>query len=355
MWWIQKDVNTGKNVVAFARSEDHGNTFGKPVEIPESMEADGGNGEGPPRMIVKEDGTMLLVFNRPNPAPENRFAGDVLYTQSTDGGQSWTEPKPIHSDGKRASGQGFPVLANLPNGEVAAVWLDGRNNKPWSEVYFAVTSGKNGFGNDRKIGGAACQCCKNAMLVDESGRLHVAYRSLVDGTRDIMHMVSTDMGETFSEPRKVSKDQWEIEACPHNGPDLATSGDKLQAVWYTNSAEKGMFYAERKPGEGVFANKIKLTSNELAKHIKVAPLVHEQNMVVAVWDEKIKSTNSSGMNARIAYKIIQNGNVVEGDYLTSSNTEACNPSLLSLDNGSALVVWTEKNEGNQFIRYEKIS
>lgn len=367
LWWIQKEEQSGENIVAFARSTDQGKTFSDATIIPKSLGANGANGEGPPRLIFKQNGTMILLFNKPNALPGHPFAGDVLYTQSFDGGKSWTSPEPIHRDGIETSGQGFPAVTRLPSGEIAAVWLDGRHKTPYSSLYFAVTDGDNGFGMDKKIGGPTCQCCKNSIFVDDNHTLHIAYRSIVDGTRDIMHIQSADMGQHFSEPVKVSNDQWEIEACPHNGPDLTQTDTYLHATWYTNAREKGVFYAsknqnsrsksntdsEQKSHPVSFDEKIQLSSNELAKHIKIGAL--NEHSVLAVWDEKIKSVAREGMNSRIAYQLIENGKPIKGDYLTTANEEAFNPSLLKVRNNLMFLVWTEKKGEKQFIRYRNIS
>jgi len=371
LWWIQKEADSGDNIVAFARSTDQGNTFSDARTIPKSRGANGANGEGPPRLIFKDDGTILLLFNKPNKMPGHPFAGDVLYTQSTDNGNSWSTPEPIHRDGIRTSGQGFPAVTHLPNGEVAAVWLDGRHNEPHSSLYFAVTDGDNGFGMDKKIGGPSCQCCKISMLVDDSQTLHISYRSILDGTRDIMHLSSTDMGDHFTKPVKVSKDQWEIEACPHNGPDLTQTANYLHSAWYTNVNEKdkGVFYTHTATAKAMnnsskaksdqmntrpsFEKKTQLSSNELAKHIKISALTN--NTALIVWDEKIKSVAGEGMNSRIAYQLIKDGRPMVGDYLTTANEEAFNPSILQVEDNLIFLVWTEKKNGQQYIKYRKIT
>lgn len=369
LWWIQKEEQSGENIVAYARSTDQGKTFSEARIIPNSEGANGANGEGPPRLIFKNDGTMLLLFNKPNKMPGHPFAGDVLYTQSTNGGKSWSTPEPIHRDGIRTSGQGFPSVTHLSNGEVAAVWLDGRHKEPHSSLYFAITDGDSGFGMDKKIGGPSCQCCKISMFVDDSQTLHISYRSILNGTRDIMHLSSTDMGKHFSEPVKVSDDRWKIEACPHNGPDLSQTANYLHTAWYTNvnEKEKGVFYTHTAQHinssskvqtnevntHPSFEKKIQLSSNELAKHIKISALTN--NTALVVWDEKIKSVAREGMNSRIAYQLIKDGEPVVGDYLTTAEEEAFNPSLLQVEDNLIFLVWSEKKNGHQQIIYKTIT
>jgi len=355
LWWVQKNAQTNENEVAYATSADQGESFSKHKIIPVSSGANEANGEGPPRMAVKPDGTMILVYNKPNPMPEFRFAGDVLFTQSLDGGATWSEPKPIHTDGIRESGQGFTVLETLSNGEVAALWLDGRHKTESSAIYMAITEGDKGFGKDRKIGAYTCQCCKNSMIMDNDGNLHVAYRGLKNGIRDIMYFYSSDLGKTFSEPRKISDDNWQLDACPHNGPDLAYTGKALHAVWYTNTDKKGIFFASKstETNDEGFVNKFQLSKNELAKHVKIVSL--NKNTSVVLWDEKIKSVADDGMVSRLAYKVIKNGQPTHGNYLTTSDVQAQNPSAITLDEKRVLVAWSENDEDGKHIRYQKLN
>src|SRR5690606_7335525 len=64
-----------------------------------------------------------------------------------------------------------------------------------------------------------CQCCRTAVVVDEQGSIHFAWRHIYDDNiRDIAFASSHDEGRTFSEPVRVHTDGWRIEGCPHSGP-----------------------------------------------------------------------------------------------------------------------------------------
>src|SRR5262249_48041969 len=50
---------------------------------------------------------------------------------------------------------------------------------------------------------------------------------------------------TPGSPRRVSVDNWQIEACPHHGPSLAVAQpDIIHAAWFTaGKVRQGLFYA----------------------------------------------------------------------------------------------------------------
>src|SRR5699024_1964263 len=135
-----------------------------------------------------------------------------------------------------------------------------RHHTVHSSVYFAKTEGPKGFGPDKQIGGPSCQCCKLDLYVDSSENIHLVYRSLTENNiRDIAHVVSVNNGAEFSKPTVVSDDNWQIGACPHNGPAVTKAGEELYTVWYTQGGESGLFYAKSGDNGSTFSPRKKLT------------------------------------------------------------------------------------------------
>ena len=54
--------------------------------------------------------------------------------------------------------------------------------------------------------------------------------------------------------RRVSVDDWKIEACPHHGPSLAIAPDgSYHVAWFTDgAARKGLFYARAELADAAF-------------------------------------------------------------------------------------------------------
>lgn len=342
-WWIENDQHSGESIICFSKSRSADLSFDKARCIAASRGVNPAHGEGLPKLVVKPDEIYVLVFGRPNKNSNARFASSVLYTQSFDKGKTWAEPKHIHSDTNPDNSHAFPTAILLPNGEVGAVWLDGRNHLEHSQLYFARTKGREGFGGDKRIGGPGCQCCKLYMYVDDDQILHLVYRSLTkDNIRDIAHITSDDNGKNFSSPALVSRDNWQIMACPHNGPSITQTGDNHVAVWYTIGGEEGLYYAKSSDQGQTFSSRKRLTLR--AKHPYIAS---SGQTAMAVWDEVFKERDKVYRRVKMS-RISNEGAVVETQYLSPAGIEASMPYLLEMDNGEVVATWTQSSEeGNE--------
>jgi hypothetical protein len=67
--------------------------------------------------------------------------------------------------------------------------------------------------------------------------------------RDHAIVTFTDQG-TPGEVHRVSEDDWQIAACPHQGPSLSIAPNgTYHVVWYTNGkVRKDLFYAQSRDG-----------------------------------------------------------------------------------------------------------
>src|SRR5690606_21070422 len=239
------------------------------------------------KIAFRSDGTVVAVYSRKHPTEENRFAGSILYTQSFDGGNTWTDEAYLHSDISRNVGRGYFDLATLADGEVAAVWLDGRYGKAskGSALFFAKTEERQGFGEDRDIGESTCECCRTDLYVDQEDRLNIVYRDILnDSIRDIVHQFSSDNGATFSNPRRISHDNWVIHGCPHTGPSLASTSKGLHAVWFTAGGAPGVYFTSTADQGQTFTLRNKISDK--AMHPQMAALPDDR--LVLVWDEVIE-------------------------------------------------------------------
>jgi len=350
-WWTEKDPENGDAVVAMSISEDESKTFSKPVQIPETRGVSAAHGESLPALVQKPDRSLVMVFSSKNEEAEFRFAGSVKYIQSFDGGDSWSKPEIVHvSDTNIENSHSFVAATLLADGEIGTVWLDGRHKLDHSVMYFAKTNGREGFTEDYRIGGPTCQCCKNSMLTDESGTLHITYRGLTDGTRDIMHFKSNDNGQTFTKPVKVSDDGWKIDACPHNGPAMtkAENGD-LHFIWYSLAGGEGLFYALSVDNGESFSPRVQISDNPVAKH---PHLVVNGDKAVAVWDE-LKG-NGKDARKRAVLSVINEHGLEKTIPLSAENQDGWAPNVMKLQSGELLAMWVESTGRGQRIKYKRI-
>lgn len=285
--WTEKlpgGEETG-NIMKFARWNSTDAAFDASQEVESSIGCRT-HDESMNKIAFKNDGTIVAVFSKRTPTQKNRFAGALYYTQSFDGGHNWTVGKYLHvGDTTHGLSRSFFDLATLPDGEVGAIWLDSRLTKErgdGSSLFFAKTSEKNGFVVDKVIGATTCECCRTDLFVSSTGNIHAVYRDIWQDTiRDMSIVTSSDNGATFSEPKRLSVDNWVINGCPHTGPSIAELRDELYCAWFTMGGGQGIFHATSDNRGDSFNQRRLLTST--GSHPQL--ITTENEHLIFVWDE----------------------------------------------------------------------
>jgi hypothetical protein len=175
--------------------------------------------------------------------PDSYFALDVVFALSTDAGATWQTPEVLHRDGTESE-HGFVSL--FPQqGQVAAVWLDGRNyiqdgvylyedadgNLLGTGLHYAQYAATGERLDASTIDDMVCDCCLPDVALTSDGPV-VAYRDrTVQEKRDIV--VRRMQDNQWQAALALSPDNWVIEACPINGPTIAASGDDVVVAWFS--------------------------------------------------------------------------------------------------------------------------
>lgn len=97
-------------------------------------------------------GNMYIVFSA-KPDPAGPDMADVFLVRSTDGGQTWSEPRRINDDGT-TNDQWLPFVTVADNGAVGVMWYDRRadDQNLLIDVYMAVsTDGGASFSRNFRI------------------------------------------------------------------------------------------------------------------------------------------------------------------------------------------------------------
>ncbi|MEA2888276.1 MAG: hypothetical protein QOD11_2636 [Bradyrhizobium sp.] len=248
--------------ISVAHSKDAGRGFSTPVSVTkERLNLDWGP-DARPKIAVDAKGDVVLAFSI---FRDKAFNGQVLTTRSVDGGESFAPPRPITSS---KESQRFEAVGLDADGSVFAAWLDKRNRVPAQQagkkydgagLFFA--SSKDGGATYSEAHLAAdntCECCRLGLAFAGPGRPVVMFRNIFEGgVRDHAVITFSDPA-TPGEVRRVSKDDWQIAACPHHGPSLAVSAaGTYHVTWYTGGkARKGLFYARSQDEGRTFSDPI---------------------------------------------------------------------------------------------------
>ncbi len=172
--------------------------------------------------------------------------GDVLAFRSLDGGISWQGPTRVN-DVNASAREGLHALSASPDGQFWSAWLDLRNQKTELYASRSLDGGANWQTNVlayRSPDKSICECCHPSILA-EGGSVHLLFRNLISGNRDMYLVSSRDDGKSWSDAVRLGKDHWQLNACPMDGGMLTQTPKGIQAVFrragkvYRADAEMG--------------------------------------------------------------------------------------------------------------------
>jgi hypothetical protein len=349
--WI-KQADSANAILCYAVSSDEGKTFGKAIEIPGSSNVHP-HGENMPKILFKPSGEIIAAWGAANPDPRNKYSGLVYYSQSFDEGKSWTKPRSLTTD-TASFDQRYFDMALLPNGEAGIVWLD--NRKTWkkegSGLYYAVTKGKEGFQDEKLIGGPCCQCCRTDLFIDKAKNIHVLYRAILNNSiRDMVHIVSTDNGNSFTQPERISQDNWVISGCPHTGPAMAENSKGLHFTWFTGGNGSGIYY-NRSGDNGKSFTARDSVSGKASKHCQIITLPNDK--ILIVWNESF--VNGSNISSRIGLEERDAaGRRATKAYVTGNDGDASFPVIYPVSPNKAIVAFTENKQNKEHVLFEQVA
>jgi hypothetical protein len=373
--WSEQDGQDSLYRLKYAIYDQQKDQFGTAFTVPASAGC-GVSPESMAKIAFKSDGTVIAVFAKRFPGEKNPYAGAIYYSMSANAGKSWSDAIFLHSDTTHAFGRSFFDIARLKDGELAAIWLDGRYGKAvkGSALFFNRTAQGKGFGTDTCLDKGTCECCRTAILTDDAGNIHLAYRSITfpselsgKQVRDMVYKFSADNGRTFSPAKPISNDNWEIEGCPHSGPALAVAKNTVQAVWYTAGGSSGL-YGASKPGRGTdFNRRSAITAS--GRHPQMVALPDGKTAMVCEestdnrHQEAMKMEHSKGGMmmghgpagaTSIVLRFLTNGSPEKTVNLTNGQ-QPDNHAVLMAVNKGLLIAWVREYTAGSGIYYSRLN
>lgn len=333
--------------VSVASSKDAGRSFSTPVQVTKvRLNLDWGP-DARPKIVVARDGGIALAFSI---FRDKAFNGQVLYTRSTDGGQSFAELRPITASNES---QRFEALGLDADGTVFAAWLDKRNRIPAQQhgrkydgagLFFASSKdGGTTYSESRLAQDNTCECCRLGLAFAGPGRPVVVFRNIFEGgVRDHAVVAFSDLA-TPGEVHRISRDDWQIDACPHHGPSLSISAEgTFHVAWYTNGkVRKGLFYARSHDGGRTFSEPVSI--GRPVRNPTRPYVVANARETALVWKEF--DGEKTTVNLMISN---DDGATWSAPKAISSTTDTSDHPLLVSDGRRLFLSWMTKADGYRF-------
>lgn len=347
LWLVR--ARSGRIVVS--RSSDLGQTFSPEVAVTaEPMNLDWGP-DARPHIAVDSTGNVVVTFAI---FQDKRFNGRAFFARSTDGGQHFSAPRPLTGD---ATSQRFERLAIDPAGRPFAAWLDKRNVAPakaagrsyaGAALAYAWSDDHGGSFEDSRIAvDNTCECCRLGVAFAGPGQPVVVFRNIFEGSVRDHAVVGLRPDGSAGPLRRVSVDDWKIDACPHHGPSLAITPDGAQHVaWFTDgAARKGLFYARADSGEASFGPPRALSSPE---RLPSRPyLLAAGGAIHLTWKE------FDGTEVRVLWQVSRDsGRTWTAPQAVARTDDASDHPLLLGRGDRAYLSWLTRTEGFRLIPLE---
>lgn len=335
-------------------SNDTGKTFSSPRVVNQTPEVISARGENRPKIKIDNSGQLFISWTTPL---KKRFTGNVRFSYSTDGGQNFSEPIIINNN-RDITGHRFDALGVNKQGDIYIAWLDKRDRLKASKkgnkyhgaaVYFSWSDdGGKTFKSDKKIIDHSCECCRVIIDFDENDLPVILWRNIYGkNTRDHALVRFKDKN-TPLKPERVSSDMWQVDACPHHGPDMSINeaGD-FHLVWFNNGIERhGLFYGRRDKVSGLISEPVKF--GDYLKAASHPSVIYQKNNVWITWKQFDGKKESIWLK-----KSTDNGSTWEASKQLLSTKHSSDYAFLIKHKNKVYVQWKTDLEGFQLIRVNK--
>lgn len=208
------------NNIYYVNSSDGGNSFSDPMRVnTEPGFASGGHFRGPDLALGKDNRVHVGWYNNANALKRPKNERGFMYTRMNAENTGFEANRNL--TGGRSDGHS---LAADSDGNVLALWV--------ADGLFVSESNDGGatFSEPEMHRNEPCECCGTRSLYTAEGDFYYLYRDKKNNDRDMYLVGQTDKNDA-AVPVKLNTETWHIEACPMSGSFLSAYDDSLLAAW----------------------------------------------------------------------------------------------------------------------------
>lgn len=249
-----------------------------------------------PMLVSDGEGNMLANFMEKS--ERGKYTYDVKFVASSDNGISWSNPKLLNDDGKKAE-HGF--VSVVPYGKDFFIsWLDGRNTTTDSvavdhdghhgamSIRATIVDKQGTKINEWELDSRVCDCCQTSAAITANGPI-VVYRDRTESEIRGISIVRLVNGK-WTQPRSIFSDNWKIAGCPVNGPQADAVGNNLAVTWFSSPDSSGRVnLAFSADGGENFNSPIRIDEGKPIGRVDVIMLDEKSAMVSWMEGEMIKA------------------------------------------------------------------
>lgn len=196
-----------------------------------------------PALAVNKAGDMVAHYLQMSDT--GSYTYDIKVVAKKSGANNWSAPIKLHRDSVNAE-HGFVSIMPMKDGQFFFAWLDGRNTVSSDPAHAghhghggggpmtirtAIISSELNISEEAELDNSVCDCCQTGVASTNNGPV-VVYRDRSDIEIRDMSIVRMENG-SWTSPKTIYNDNWNIAGCPVNGPRIAANGTQLAIAWFS--------------------------------------------------------------------------------------------------------------------------
>ncbi|MEW6130354.1 MAG: sialidase family protein [Acidobacteriota bacterium] len=184
------DLPAAHRRVVFTRSTDLGDTFTELVDVSRSA----GNAFDPEIAVDPNDNIHVIWQD------EGSGISAIMYARSTDGGNTFSEPKKISGAGAAAE----PQIKTSSSGQINVVWNEVVEDGSSQAFFSRSTDGGDSFVTPLNLSNNPGADIHKTVVTAFENVVYVAYNNDEDRSRQAYVLKSSDNGQSFGDPVQIS-------------------------------------------------------------------------------------------------------------------------------------------------------
>lgn len=176
----------------------------------------------------------------------------VMFVRSTDQGETFSDPVEV----ARSSGDAFePEISIGSDDAINVAWEDTRGGE--SAIMFSRSTDQGEtFSEPKRVSTGQGRATEAHIATDDAGNIHIVWVDASSPDAQAFYARSTDQGETFSEPSDVSRDP----GARVLKPVVTTFGSKVYVAYQDERpGNKQVFLVRSEDGGGQFSNPVQVS------------------------------------------------------------------------------------------------
>ncbi len=333
--------------IYLAISSDEGQSYQTTSVVNRMPELIYDDGENRPKIALGKHNEIFVSWTHKT---AERYSGQVRFARSSNGGKTFDTAVSVNT-GDAVINNRFDSLVLDRQGRIFLVWIDKRdkvdarkNDRKYAgtSIYYAVSddSGES-FQPVSKLVDHSCECCRIALDSDNSNRVVALWRHVYPvNIRDHAISYLTPGNPPIDGlPTRASNDDWQIDGCPHHGPDLSIDHkNRAHMAWFSQgNKNKGLMYGRYDFEKG---------QTRFLKSIDDSPTASRPQ--VLVFNDRVylmwKRFNGESMDLLINYSDDEGRNWSTPEPIATTANGSDHPDWVS-NNRQLFAAWHTQSEG----------